>query len=205
MAKEDTVSLSSVFPLVSVLTQEEKEEIKASVDPLVATQDAAHTTSSETQQNIEFGQLFPVIQVPSPLLSTPERVLPIAAEKTLGISTYFSRFHWGIDIRAPLGTPVVAVHRGTVIDAAFEKGGYGRYVIIENTSDEGVAQSLYAHLKSTTVKPGDVVRPGTIIGYVGLTGRTTGSHLHFEIHQAGRAIDPIRYLQKGLTVTLAKK
>ncbi|MBP9700030.1 M23 family metallopeptidase [Candidatus Woesebacteria bacterium] len=134
------------------------------------------------------------------------RVLPIASTHVLGISSFFNRFHHGIDIRAPIGTPVLAMHAGVVTTVAYEAGGYGRYVVIEHVEHGSTVTALYAHLKEATVQEGDQVDAAVKIGSVGMTGRTTGPHLHFEVSQDTGLIDPLRYFTNGVpTKVLAKK
>lgn len=89
----------------------------------------------------------------------------------------------GVDIAAARGTPVRAAASGTVIISrnGGYNGGYGNYVVI--THDNGT-QTLYSHLRSSIVSPGESVLSGQIIGYVGTTGKTTGPHLHFEVRGA---------------------
>ncbi len=89
----------------------------------------------------------------------------------------------GVDIAAPLGTPVVASAGGTVIIARSSgwNGGYGLYVVISHSNG---TQTLYAHLSSVNVSVGDSVSKGQVIGKVGNTGKSTGPHLHFEVRGA---------------------
>lgn len=88
----------------------------------------------------------------------------------------------GIDIGAPRGTPVLASAAGTVIIARTGwNGGYGTYVVITHSNG---TQTLYSHLSGTAVAPGATVGQGDIIGYVGNTGKSTGTHLHFEVRGA---------------------
>lgn len=99
-----------------------------------------------------------------------------------------------VDIGAARGTPIHAAADGTVIIARNNggwNGGYGNYVVI--THDNG-AQTLYSHMKNTIVSPGQFVSNGQTIGYVGMTGRTTGPHLHFEVRGAG---NPFRNCSVG--------
>jgi len=105
------------------------------------------------------------------------------------------RFHSGIDIGAPSGTPVVATGTGTVISARWN-GGYGKAVIIQHND---VQQTLYGHLSQISVQPGQVIEQGTVIGLVGSTGNSTGPHLHFETRIPNGdkwvAIDPSEDIQ----------
>lgn len=83
--------------------------------------------------------------------------------------------HNGVDYGTPTGTPILAPHGGKVIEAAFDKYGYGMYVKIENDK-EG---SILGHLKSFVVNPGDTITEGTEIGISDNTGNSTGAHLHW--------------------------
>jgi murein DD-endopeptidase MepM/ murein hydrolase activator NlpD len=94
--------------------------------------------------------------------------------------------HKGIDFGAPRGTPVLAAAAGTVAGVARD-GKYGIYVLIGHAQRQ---QSMYAHLDSAVVRIGDVVAPGQVIGKVGTTGKATGPHLHFEVFQDERRVNP---------------
>jgi murein DD-endopeptidase MepM/ murein hydrolase activator NlpD len=111
------------------------------------------------------------------------------------MNQYYSWYHKAVDIGAPLGTPVIAGQSG-VIAEAISGGwnyGYGTHVII--AGDNGY-QSLYAHMSALNVSAGQTVVAGsTVVGWVGLTGRTTGPHLHFEIRSGGAFLDPLSFLR----------
>ena len=98
----------------------------------------------------------------------------------------FMKMHTGIDFAAQTGTPILAAGNGIVTEARWN-GGYGRWVRLNHTQgwDTG-----YAHMSAVTVRPGQRVSQGDVIGYVGTTGRSTGPHLHFEVWHNGRPIDP---------------
>lgn len=98
--------------------------------------------------------------------------------------------HWGIDIAAPPGTPVVASAAG-VVQYAGAYAGYGSTVYISHGA--GWA-TVYAHLSAIHVRPGTQVRQGAVIGAVGSEGRSTGPHLHFELRYRNQPVDPLRYL-----------
>jgi len=100
--------------------------------------------------------------------------------------------HAGLDIAADRGTPVYATADGTVQLAGFN-GNYGNCV--EVTHGYGIA-TRYGHLSRYSVGMGQQIRRGDIIGYVGATGRTTGSHLHYEILMNGRPINPLNLLTR---------
>lgn len=105
--------------------------------------------------------------------------------------TSHAKFHGGIDLAARYGTAVPAAAAGTVVSAG-EQGGYGLTVVVRH---ENGFQSRYAHLASLDVQVGDGVAQGQQVGRVGSTGRSTGPHLHFEVTQAGRRVDPERFVR----------
>jgi len=103
--------------------------------------------------------------------------------------------HSGIDVPAPKGTKILSAKSGVVLTSAYNKGGYGNYVVVDHGNGN---TTLYAHMNSRAVKVGDVVKQGQVLGYVGTTGRSTGNHLHYEIREKNVRIDPVtRY--SGLT------
>ncbi|MEZ4200682.1 MAG: M23 family metallopeptidase [Candidatus Paceibacterota bacterium] len=98
--------------------------------------------------------------------------------RTQGIHGYNA-----VDLAAPVGTPIRAAADGEVIVARSGgwNGGYGNYVVVKHSNG---AQTLYAHMSSNTVGVGATVGAGEVVGYVGMTGRSTGAHLHFEVRGA---------------------
>ena len=103
------------------------------------------------------------------------------------------RFHAGIDIPAPFGTPVLAVASGVVTRAAYNRGGWGNFVVIDHQNGYS---TLYAHNSRNLVRAGDRVRQGDTIALVGSTGSSTGPHIHLEIHRNGRQVDPMPYFNR---------
>jgi len=97
-------------------------------------------------------------------------------------------FHDGIDIPAPIGTPVLAIRDGTVVFASEDPGGYGNLIRIEHVNK---LQSFYGHLSVIGVKSGQIVHQGEMIGLVGTTGKSTGPHLHLGMSQNGKSINPL--------------
>ena len=111
---------------------------------------------------------------------------------TSGYGWRWGRMHRGIDIGAPTGTPIVAAAPGIVTYADWDGSGYGYLVEIKHPNG---SLTLYAHNSEILVKEGQKVSQGELIAKMGSTGRSTGPHLHFEIHPQGNgAVDPMAYL-----------
>jgi murein DD-endopeptidase MepM/ murein hydrolase activator NlpD len=98
----------------------------------------------------------------------------------------FSRMHQGVDLAAPYGTPIVAASDGVVRFAGWH-GGHGNFVQIAHAGGMGTG---YGHMSRYVVRPGQSVRQGQLIGYVGSTGLSTGPHCHFEVYRGGQPINP---------------
>ena len=101
-----------------------------------------------------------------------------------------SRFHSGLDFEGTYRDTVYATANG-IVEKARWRGGYGRCVVIKHAED---FQTLYGHLSRIFVAVGDSIIVGQAIGRVGSTGRSTGSHLHYEIIHDGKSIDPCNYV-----------
>ena len=146
--------------------------------------------------------LFLFFLLPLPAMAgPPDRGLPRGCPlPVLRISSGFGwrrdpilgqpEMHSGIDLAAPLGTPVRSTAAGHVAFVG-RRGGYGRVVVVAHgTAHGGRVTSLYAHLQRVAVVPGEALAAGQILGRVGHSGRATGPHLHYEVRIAGVPIDP---------------
>lgn len=152
--------------------EEAKEEAKkkAAADELAAISE----TSDDPNDYFDFSTML----------------IPVTHEARLG-SPYGirdHRLHRGVDVQVIKEEPMVAAYPGKVIVSRYNKGGYGHYVIVEH---ENGLQTLYGHLAERTVKVGDYVFPGDIVGLAGNTGKSSGAHLHFEIRYGEVNIDPV--------------
>jgi murein DD-endopeptidase MepM/ murein hydrolase activator NlpD len=106
-----------------------------------------------------------------------------------------SKFHYGMDFTAPLGTDVYATGNGTVVAILSSQRGLGKHIII----DHGFGYtSIYAHLSNFNVRAGQKVQRGDIIGFVGSTGTSVANHLHYEIKLNGVNVDPVNYYFEDL-------
>ncbi|CAO4176963.1 M23 family metallopeptidase [Methylorubrum aminovorans] len=107
--------------------------------------------------------------------------------------------HTGVDMRVETGTPVQATAAGRVTAAEYA-GGYGNMVEVDH--GRGLV-TRYAHLSGTAVSVGQRVEAGTVVGFAGSTGRSTGSHLHYETRIDGEPVDPQRFLRAGAQLVFA--
>jgi len=106
------------------------------------------------------------------------------------------KLHAGMDFSAKTGTPIYATGDGKIIKVKRSRRGHGNHVII----DHGFGyKTLYAHMSKYTVKIGQKVNRGDIIGYVGNTGVSTAPHLHYEVHKNGKKINPVNFYYNDLT------
>lgn len=102
------------------------------------------------------------------------------------------KHHFGIDIAAVLGTPVIATADGIVIKVDFQPNGYGHYVLLQHGEEY---MTRYAQMNNCLVKVGDRVSQGDLVGQVGSSGMSTDPHLHYEIHKNGKPVDPAGYIK----------
>ena len=108
------------------------------------------------------------------------------------ITQYYGWRHTGLDVDGTLASPLYASESGTVTIAGWHSGGYGLQVMIKH--DNGMV-TRYAHASKLFVKVGDRVTRGQTIAMMGSTGRSTGSHLHYEVYVNGRRQNPLSYIR----------
>ncbi|MCX6273311.1 MAG: peptidoglycan DD-metalloendopeptidase family protein [Bacteroidetes bacterium] len=112
------------------------------------------------------------------------------------------RMHYGIDFTAPKGTPVFATADGTVVTPEAGMSGYG--IVVELNHGFGY-QTTYSHLSRVAVRPGQKVKRGEVIGYVGSTGLAVAPHLHYEVMKNGKKINPVNFFFNDLSPEEYKK
>ena len=121
-------------------------------------------------------------------------VLPVSGYDLTGrfgsVSGLWSSSHTGLDFAAPSGTPIRSVADGVVTEAGYD-GSYGYKTVV--TLPDG-SEVWYCHQDSLGVSKGQSLSAGEVLGYVGMTGNTTGSHLHLEVRQGKQPVDPESYL-----------
>ena len=116
---------------------------------------------------------------------------PLKGEILVGFGKRSGKRHQGLDIKAGEGTPIASIYEGIVTYSSDKLRGYGNMVIIKHNEDYS---SVYAHNRINLVREGERVRKGQVIAQVGATGWAEVPHLHFEIRERGRAVNPVFYL-----------
>ncbi len=157
-------------------------------------------------ENESYNTLISVIKKQDKALTSIPSIYPLSRKDIKHIGSGFGyrmhpilhviKLHTGIDLSASRGTPVHATGDGIVIRADASSGGYGRCIRINHGYSY---MTLYAHLSQILVVPGQVVKRGQLIGYVGNTGRSTGPHLHYEVRINGKPVNPVRFLFDDMT------
>lgn len=135
------------------------------------------------------------------LHSTTPSILPIAEKKIIEIKSSFGmrtnpftkvkQLHTGVDISAPEGTNIIATADGEIVKVSYS-GGYGNHIKIVH---DGSYQTLYAHLESILVEEGQKVKAGDIIGVIGNSGKSLGTHLHYEVIKDNQKVNPADYFE----------
>jgi len=154
------------------------------------------TSLSTAQANIETNQAQ--IEVDLASLTTEQSVhLPL---ETFKFSQGFSFFHPGIDLAAPKGTPTYPIMEGYVEEIEYSHWGYGNHIYINHGNG---FRSLYAHLSQIEVKKDEFVNRDSMIGLVGSSGWSSGPHLHLQIWEGEKLINPKTFLESYLGQKLA--
>jgi len=155
-----------------------------------AGKEIARTVLSETLHSEPVTQLMVQGSKMSPDLGTGQYAWPTSGKITSRFGQRRGGYHQGLDIAAPIGTPVYAADSGTVVWSAVY-AGYGLLIKIDHGGGKTI--TMYGHLSQSFVSVGQTVKRGQLIGKVGSSGRSTGPHLHFEIRVEGSALNPFSY------------
>lgn len=156
-------------------------------------------------QEQSFAQLSSLINNKEKLIVATPAIQPVSNKDLDRIASGFGyridpiyktiKMHAGLDFTAPQGTPVYATAEGTVRVAGYSDGGYGNHVIINHGYGY---ETLYGHMVRIKARVGQRVKRGELIGYVGSTGKSTGPHLHYEVHKNGNKLDPVYFFYNDL-------
>ncbi len=157
-------------------------------------------------QDKSFNELIEMVNNKAKLLAAIPAIQPISNKQLSRIASGFGfridpiyktrKSHMGLDFAAPSGTPIYATADGIVKFSGFSTGGYGNHVIINHGFGY---ETLYGHMVRVGATQGQQVKRGQVIGYVGSTGKSTGPHLHYEVHKSGVQLDPINFFYNDLT------
>ena len=157
-------------------------------------------------QSKSFDEVIEMATKKSDMLASIPAIQPVTNKELKRLSSGYGRridpyykkpkFHYGVDFSAPQGTPIYATGNGTVKKTKKSRRGFGNHIVI----DHGYGyESLYAHMQKYTVRRGQKVKRGDLIGYVGNSGKSTAPHLHYEVHKDGRKVNPAYYFHNDLT------
>ena len=157
-------------------------------------------------QENSYKEIESMVRNKEKLLASTPAIQPISNKDLNRLSSGFSyridpiyktvKFHTGLDFSAPQGTPIYATAQGVVRIAGNLGNGYGNHVVINHGYQYS---TLYGHMYRIKVKSGQSVKRGEVIGYVGNSGKSTGSHLHYEVMKGKKHLDPIYFFYNDLT------
>jgi murein DD-endopeptidase MepM/ murein hydrolase activator NlpD len=157
-------------------------------------------------QNTSFNAIDEMIKNKERLLAATPAIQPVSNKDLSRLASGFgyrvdpvyktTKFHAGLDFAAPQGSPIYATANGVVTLAGNTGNGYGNHVIIDHGFNY---ETLYGHMYRIKVTNGQKIRRGEVIGWVGSTGKSTGPHLHYEVHKNGQKVDPIYFFYNDLT------
>jgi murein DD-endopeptidase MepM/ murein hydrolase activator NlpD len=197
-ASKHSVADAATAPTPASLAQTDnpsQQQIQRSIDDLSALR--AEALSGQISRALQ-GGLSPTFGGDWTELADAPSLWPVEGRVGSGFGVRLDpfngegAFHSGIDIDAPMGTPVRAAADGDVA-AAGMANGYGREIVLDHGHD---LSTLYGHLSAIAVLPGQHVTRGQVIGYVGQSGRATGPHLHYEVRVHNVPVNPHKYLRE---------
>jgi murein DD-endopeptidase MepM/ murein hydrolase activator NlpD len=163
-------------------------------------------SSQSKIQEDSYSKLIKMAKNKSKMLASIPAIQPIPNKNLRRIASGFGyrvdpiyktrKMHKGMDFTAPKGTKIYATGDGVIKKVQHSRWGYGTHVVISH--GYGYA-TLYGHMSRANVKSGQKVTRGQLIGLVGSTGKSTGPHLHYEVHKNGTAVNPVGYFYNDLT------
>jgi murein DD-endopeptidase MepM/ murein hydrolase activator NlpD len=140
------------------------------------------------------------------LLAATPAIQPVSNKNLRRLASFFGtridplyktpKFHAGLDFSAPQGTPIYATADGRVTTAGNLGNGFGNHIVISHGFGY---ETLYGHMYRIKAKLGQMVKRGEVIGWVGTSGKSTGPHLHYEVHKSGRDLDPIYFFYNDIS------
>ena len=157
-------------------------------------------------QTTSYSEIDKLVNNKELLLSHTPAIQPVSNKELSRLASGFGRridpiyktvkMHAGLDFAAPQGTPIYATADGTVTTAGNTNNGYGNHVVINHGYGY---ETLYGHMVKVKARPGQSVKRGEVIGWVGSTGKSTGPHCHYEVHKNGQKINPVYFFYNDLS------
>lgn len=188
--------------------KEEIDKIKVMEDDELGKNIADQLNSMSARVAFQFtsyDEISKLIQNQEAKLASIPAIQPVSNKQLNRIASGFGmridpvygtpKMHRGLDFTAPQGTPIYATGDGTVRIAGRMEGGFGNYVKINHGYGY---ETLYAHMVRIKVRPGQRVKRGEVIGWVGSTGKSTGPHCHYEVHINGQEVNPVYFFYNDL-------
>lgn len=197
-ARQKMIDKKKEAKLVARLTD---EELNNSLLEQIATLRARLRFQEKSFNTIEI-----LIKNKEALLAATPAIQPISNRNLKRLSSGFGqridpiyktpKMHAGLDFSAPQGAPIYATADGVVSFSGNSGNGYGNHVVINHGFNY---ETLYGHMVRVKAQKGQRVKRGEVIGWVGSTGKSTGPHLHYEVHKSGKKLDPIYFFYNDLT------
>ena len=158
-------------------------------------------------QSKSFDEVFDLAKNKEKMLASLPAIQPVSNKDLTRIGSYYGyrtdpfykvkKFHHGVDFTAPTGTDIYATGDGVVMEASRSFGGYGNLIVINHGFSY---KTYYGHLSRILVTPGERVKRGQLIGYVGNTGKSTAPHLHYEVWKNNQTVNPIYFFFNDITL-----
>jgi len=162
--------------------------------------------SRSRHQEESYKEIGLMVKNKSKLLAATPAIQPVSNKNLRRLASFFGtridplyktpKFHGGLDFSAPQGTPIYATADGRVTTAGNLGNGFGNNVVISHGFGY---ETLYGHMYRIKAKLGQMVKRGEVIGWIGSTGKSTGPHLHYEVHKSGRILDPIYFFYNDIS------
>jgi len=163
-------------------------------------------TSRMNMQKVSYTELDELLKNKEQLLAHTPAIQPVSNKDLNRVASGFGyrvdpvyktiKFHAGLDFAAPQGTPIYATADGTVTTAGNTGNGYGNHVVINHGYGY---ETLFGHMVRVKARPGQKIRRGEVIGWVGSTGKSTGPHCHYEVHKNSQKMDPVYFFYNDLS------
>jgi len=157
-------------------------------------------------QSKSYDEVWQLVKNKANMLSSIPAIQPVSNKDMTRVASGYGwrihpiykteKLHTGMDFTAPVGTEIYATGNGTVVKVEKDGRGYGNNVIINHGYGY---QTLYGHMSKFSVRPGQKVKRGDLIGSVGNTGTSTGPHLHYEVHKNGNPVNPVNFYYNDLS------